>query len=71
MKKITLLMSALLFTVMSFAAALGEGYAKVTDITTLTAGDKVVLYCDAGDDADASSVLERLDDVPLRTEVHV
>ena len=46
MKKITLLLSALLFTVMSFAAALGEGYAKVTDITTLVAGDKVVLYCD-------------------------
>lgn len=31
---------------MTFAAALGTGYSKVTDITTLSAGDKVVLYCD-------------------------
>ena len=45
MKKITLLLSAMLFSVMSFAG-LGEGYTKVTDITTLAAGDKVVLYCD-------------------------
>ncbi|MBR5328282.1 MAG: hypothetical protein IKV31_07070 [Paludibacteraceae bacterium] len=45
MKKITLLLSAMLFSVMSFAS-LGEGYTKVTDITTLAAGDKVVLYCD-------------------------
>jgi hypothetical protein len=30
---------------MSFAG-LGEGYTKVTDISTLAAGDKVVLYCD-------------------------
>ena len=45
MKKITLLLSAMLFSVMSFAS-LGEGYSKVTDVTTLAAGDKVVLYCD-------------------------
>ena len=45
MKKFTLLLSAMLFCVMSFAS-LGEGYTKVTDITTLAAGDKVVLYCD-------------------------
>ena len=45
MKKITLFLSAILFSVMSFAG-LGEGYTKVTDITTLSAGDKVVLYCD-------------------------
>lgn len=45
MKKITLLLSAMLLSVMSFAG-LGEGYTKVTDITTLAAGDKVVLYCD-------------------------
>ena len=45
MKKFTLLLSALLFSVMSFAG-LGEGYSKVTDISTLAAGDKVVLYCD-------------------------
>ena len=45
MKKITLLLSAMLFAVMSFAS-LGEGYSKVTDITTLSAGDKVVLYSD-------------------------
>ena len=45
MKKITLLLSAMLFAVMSFAS-LGEGYSKVTDITTLSAGDKVVIYSD-------------------------
>ena len=45
MKKFTLLLSAMLFSVMSFAG-LGEGYTKVTDIATLAAGDKVVLYCD-------------------------
>ena len=45
MKKFTLLLSAMLFSVMSFAG-LGEGYTKVTDISTLAAGDKVVLYCD-------------------------
>ena len=45
MKKFTLLLSAMLFSVMSFAS-LGEGYSKVTDIATLSAGDKVVLYCD-------------------------
>ena len=27
-------------------AALGDGYEKVTDISTLSAGDRVVLYCD-------------------------
>ena len=48
MKKITLLLSAMLFAVMSFAS-LGEGYSKVTDITTLAAGDKVVLYSDAAE----------------------
>ncbi len=46
MKKLSLFLSALFISVMSFAAALGEGYSKVTDITTLSAGDKVVLYCD-------------------------
>lgn len=46
MKKFTLFLSALLFSMMSFGAPLGEGYSKVTDITTLSAGDKVVLYCD-------------------------
>lgn len=45
MKKFTLFLSALLFTMMSFAQ-LANGYEKVTDITTLSAGDKVVLYCD-------------------------
>jgi hypothetical protein len=45
MKKFTLMLSAMLFSVMSFAS-LGEGYSKVTDIATLSAGDKVVLYCD-------------------------
>ncbi len=30
-----------------FAAELGAGYTKVTDLSTLKAGDKVVLYCDA------------------------
>ena len=46
MKKFTLFLSTLLFSMMSFGAPLGEGYSKVTDITTLSAGDKVVLYCD-------------------------
>ena len=27
-------------------AALGNGYEKVTNISTLSAGDRVVLYCD-------------------------
>ena len=40
---------AMLVSLTSFAAALGEGYSKVTDITTLSAGDKVVLYCDDAD----------------------
>ena len=40
-----LILEAMLFSVMSFAG-LGEGYSKVTDITTLSAGDKVVLYSD-------------------------
>jgi hypothetical protein len=48
MKKFTLFLSAMLFSVMSFAG-LGEGYTKVTDITTLAAGDKVVLYCDGAE----------------------
>ena len=46
MKKFTLFLSAMLMSMMSMAAPLGEGYSKVTDITTLAAGDKVVLYCD-------------------------
>ena len=46
MKKFTLFLSALLITMVSMAAPLGEGYSKVTNITTLSAGDKVVLYCD-------------------------
>lgn len=46
MKKFTLFLSALLISMVSMAAPLGEGYSKVTDITTLAAGDKVVLYCD-------------------------
>ena len=45
MKKFTLFLSAILFSVMSFAG-LGTGYTKVTNISTLSAGDKVVLYCD-------------------------
>ena len=45
MKKFTLLLSAMLFSMMSFAG-LGTGYTKVTNISTLSAGDKVVLYCD-------------------------
>ncbi len=49
MKKFTLFLSAMLISVVSFAAALGEGYSKVTDITTLSAGDKVVLYCDGSE----------------------
>ena len=40
---------AMLVSLTSFAAALGEGYSKVTDITTLSAGDKVVLCCDDAD----------------------
>ena len=40
---------AMLVSLTSFAAALGEGYSKVTDITTLSAGDKVVLYCDGSE----------------------
>ena len=46
MKKFTLFLSAMLFSLMSMAGALGDGYSKVIDITTLSAGDKVVLYCD-------------------------
>ena len=30
----------------AWGAALGSGYSKVTDISTLSAGDKVVIYCD-------------------------
>lgn len=45
MKKFTLILGAMLLSMMSFAG-LGEGYSKVTDIATLSAGDKVVLYCD-------------------------
>lgn len=46
MKKFTLFLSALLISMMNMAKPLEEGYIKVTDITTLSAGDKVVLYCD-------------------------
>ena len=46
MKKLFFFLMAMLVSVTSFAAALGEGYVKVTDISTLAAGDKVVLYCD-------------------------
>lgn len=46
MKKFTLFLSALLITMVSMATPLGEGYSKVTNITTLSAGDKVVLYSD-------------------------
>ena len=38
---------AMLVSLTSFAAALGEGYEKVTNISSLSTGDKVVLYCDA------------------------
>ena len=37
---------AMLVSLTSFAAALGDGYEKVTNISTLAEGDKVVLYCD-------------------------
>ncbi len=46
MKKLFFLMTCLFASVTMFAAALGEGYTKVTNIATLAAGDKVVLYCD-------------------------
>ena len=46
MKKLSFFLMAMLVSLTSFAAALGEGYSKVTDITTLSAGDKVVLYSD-------------------------
>ena len=46
MKKLSFFLMAMLVSMTSFAAALGEGYSKVTDVTTLSAGDKVVLYCD-------------------------
>ena len=49
MKKLSFFLMAMLVSLTSFAAALGEGYSKVTDITTLSAGDKVVLYCDDAD----------------------
>ncbi len=47
MKKLSFFLMAMLVSLTSFAAALGDGYSKVTDITTLSAGDKVVVYCDA------------------------
>ena len=46
MKKLSFFLMAMLVSLTSFAAALGEGYEKVTNISTLAAGDKVVLYCD-------------------------
>ena len=49
MKKLSFFLMAMLVSLTSFAAALGEGYSKVTDITTLSAGDNVVLYCDGSE----------------------
>ena len=46
MKKLFFFLMAMLVSLTSFAAALGEGYEKVTDISTLAAGDRVVVYCD-------------------------
>ena len=48
MKKLTLLLSAMLLACATnlWADPLGDGYAKVTDISTLSAGDKIVLYAD-------------------------
>ena len=46
MKKLSFFLMAMLVSLTSIAAALGDGYEKVTDISTLAAGDKVVLYCD-------------------------
>ena len=46
MKKFYLLLTALLVSITSFAAALGSGYEKVTNISNLATGDKVVIYCD-------------------------
>ena len=48
MKKFTLLLSAMLLACATglWAASLGEGYTKVTDISSLAVGDKVVLYAD-------------------------
>jgi co-chaperonin GroES (HSP10) len=65
MKKITLFLSAMLFSVMSFAG-LGEGYTKVTDITTLAAGDKVVVGKFVGTDITLDKVeykFVKLDDI--------
>ena len=47
MKKLSFFLMAMLVSLTSFAAALGEGYEKVTNISTLTTGDKVVIYADA------------------------
>ena len=38
---------AILVSLTSFAAALGDGYEKVTNISNLTTGDRVVVYADA------------------------
>ena len=46
MKKLSFFLMAMLVSLTSFAAALGEGYEKVTDISKLAAGDRVVVYCD-------------------------
>ena len=46
MKKLSFFLMAMLVSLTSFAAALGEGYEKVTNISTLAAGDRVVVYCD-------------------------
>ena len=46
MKKLSFFLMAMLVSLTSFAATLGSGYEKVTNISSLTTGDKVVLYCD-------------------------
>ena len=46
MKKLFTILAAVCFAGSMMAAALVDGYTKVTDISTLAAGDKVVIYCD-------------------------
>ena len=46
MKKLFTILAAVCFAGSMMAAALVDGYTKVTDISTLAAGDKVVVYCD-------------------------
>ena len=47
MKKLSFFLMAMLVSLTSFAAALGDGYEKVTNISNLTTGDRVVVYADA------------------------